>query len=405
VAALRRAAKAQLTIYETTHVTPWLWRHCKSALYKHPNPDHVLVQTRCSIDNFGDFKRIQQLFDGVDAVQVPWNQLLERVRSNRDITPTIVTRRSIGGRTKPSLVLGTAQLGMAYGTLRRTIMPDRDSAIRLVRDAVKSGIVYLDTARAYDLSEERIGDALMGEWADSAIIITKLDPLAFVPADALDWAVRSAVQASIFASCRALRLKSLPVVLLHRAAHHDAWRGAAWRSLLDLRNQGVIGKLGASVQGPEELLTLIRDPDIEYVQIPFNILDHRWQDARIPEILADRSDIIVHARSCFLQGTLLQDDKTHWPRHRSFDPMPMIDWLASTRRHYGRSNLADLCLAFVRSQPWVDGLVIGTESMTQLDATLRLFETPELSADDAGAIVADRPRVPYWLLDPSRWHE
>jgi len=405
VSALRRAARAQLTTYETTHVTPWLWRHCKSALYQHPNPDRALVQIRCAIDNFGDFKRIQQLFEGVDAVHIPWNQLLERVHASSDITPIIVTRRSIGGRTKPNLVLGTAQLGMAYGTLRRTNMPDQDSAIALVRGAVKRGVVYFDTARAYELSEERIGDALMGEWSDAAIVITKLDPLAFVPADAPEWAVRAAVQASIFASCRSLRLKSPPVVLLHRAAHHAAWEGAAWRALLDLRNQGIIGKLGASVQNPEELLALIRDPDMEYAQIPFNILDHRWQDASIPEILADRSDIIIHARSCFLQGTLLQEDKEHWPRNRSFDPIPVMNWLTSIRQEYRRRNLADLCLAFVRSQPWIDGLVVGTESMSQLEETLRHFDALELSPADVSSIIAARPRVPEWLLDPSRWHE
>jgi spore coat polysaccharide biosynthesis protein SpsF len=405
VSALRKAAKAELTTYETTHVTPWLWRHCKSALYQHPHIDPALVQTRCAIDNFGDYQRIQELFVKTDAVQVSWLQLLDRVKQNHDVTPIIVTRRSIGGNAKPNFVLGTAQLGMAYGTLRRTTLPEQDDAIGLVREAIRRGVVYIDTARAYELSEDRIGNALAGEWAECAIIITKLDPLSFVPADAPEWAVRAAVQASIYASCRSLRIKALPVVLLHRASHRSAWRDAAWRALLDLRNQGVIGKLGASVQNPAELLTLIRDPDVEYVQIPFNILDYRWQQANIPAILSDRSDIIVHARSCFLQGTLLQTDVKHWPCYRDFDPQGSIAWLAETAKSLGQHSIADLCIAFVRSQPWIDGLVVGLENADQLQENLQFFGKSELTADQLQQITRDRPMIPEWVLDPARWHD
>ncbi|MDY0883244.1 aldo/keto reductase [Dongia soli] len=405
VSALRKAAKAQLTTYETTHVTPWLWRHCKSALYQHPHVDRALMQTRCAIDNFGDYQRIQELFTKTDAVQISWLQLLDRVKLNHDVTPVIVTRRSIGGNAKPNFVLGTAQLGMAYGTLRRTTMPEQDEAITLVREAIRKGIVYIDTARAYELSEDRIGNALAGEWSECAIIITKLDPLSFVPADAPEWAVRAAVQASIYASCRSLRIKALPVVLLHRASHRSAWRDGAWRALLDLRNQGVIGKLGASVQNPGELLTLIRDPDVEYVQIPFNILDYRWHQANIPAILSDRSDIIVHARSCFLQGTLLQTDADHWPCARDFGPRESITWLAQTAKSLGQQCVADLCMAFVRSQPWIDGLVVGLESASQLQDNLQFFGKPELTAEQLQQIIQDRPMIPEWVLDPAQWRD
>jgi aryl-alcohol dehydrogenase-like predicted oxidoreductase len=175
--------------------------------------------------------------------------------------------------------------------------------------------------------------------------------------------------------------------------------------LLDLRNQGVIGKLGASVQNPGELLTLIRDPDVEYVQIPFNILDYRWHQANIPAILSDRSDIIVHARSCFLQGTLLHTDRKHWPCYRGFDPSSTIAWLTRTAKSLGQHCVADLCMAFVRSQPWIDGLVVGIENTDQLQENLRFFGNRELTADELQQIVLDRPVIPEWVLDPARWHD
>ena len=75
----------------------------------------------------------------------------------------------------PALVLGTAQLGMAYGIANQAGAPTTQIANALVARALALGITTFDTARAYGLSENRLGEALAGH--DDVTIITKLAPL------------------------------------------------------------------------------------------------------------------------------------------------------------------------------------------------------------------------------------
>jgi aryl-alcohol dehydrogenase-like predicted oxidoreductase len=114
------------------------------------------------------------------------------------------------------LVLGTAQIGMRYGIANKAVFPTEAKALALIREAIDAGITTIDTARAYGLGEARIGQALSG--AHGVTIVTKLDPLDQIAADALaETAV--AATASVTASRAALKCDRLDVVLLHRAEH------------------------------------------------------------------------------------------------------------------------------------------------------------------------------------------
>ena len=304
--------------------------------------------------------------------------------------------------TRPAeLVAGTVQLGLAYGAANRTGKPARDAALRLVRRAVDAGIEKFDTARAYGDSEERIGEALIGN--RTARTITKLAPLDDVPPHAIESVVRKRVQRSIEESLTALRRDKLDCVLLHRAQHRTAWNGAAWDRLLEYLEDGTILSLGVSVQSPSEALAALACADIQHIQLPFNILDWRWRAAGVVERLQERTGVTVHARSVFLQGLLAARDPSIWPRLPEFSAPSVVDWLDETARAYERDSVADLCLAFVRGQEWIDGVVIGMETEDQLETNLRLSVQRPLSGDECAAIEASRPRVAAALLDPAQW--
>ncbi|HEY6181395.1 MAG TPA: aldo/keto reductase, partial [Terriglobales bacterium] len=91
--------------------------------------------------------------------------------------------REVAGRSHSELTLGTAQLGMKYGITNRTGKPARSVAVSLVRRAIGCGVMHLDTARGYGESEAVLGEALQG-LQSSVEVITKLDPLVALPADA-----------------------------------------------------------------------------------------------------------------------------------------------------------------------------------------------------------------------------
>jgi aryl-alcohol dehydrogenase-like predicted oxidoreductase len=299
------------------------------------------------------------------------------------------------------LVLGSVQLGLAYGAANRTGQPSLGSALKLVHRAADAGITSFDTARAYGDSENRLGEALNAR--KGIRTVTKLSPLGELKPDASPDEVCAAVDASIAASLEALRRDRLDCLLLHRASHMTDFGGAVWDRLLELLEQGTILSLGVSVQSPQEALAALDRSDVQHIQLPFNILDWRWREAGVIDRIRARAHLTVHARSIFLQGLLASDDAALWPQIEGVDAAKLLRMVSAFARGFGRENGADLCLAYARGQDWIDGVVVGMETEEQLDTNLRLSILPPLPAHDCREIEALIPHVPAQLLDPAQW--
>jgi spore coat polysaccharide biosynthesis protein SpsF len=300
------------------------------------------------------------------------------------------------------LVLGTAQLGMKYGVANSVGMLAESEAVSLVRDAVAGGIRTIDTARVYGDAERRIGLVLQ-PGSPAITVVTKLDPLDRIACDAAPELAVASARESIAMSCRALARERLDVLALHRAAHRQMWGGAVWRFLLDQRRQMRIDRLGVSVQSPREALEALEDPDVGHLQLPFNALDHRWAETGVIDAMSERADVIIHVRSIFLQGLLAGLAADRWPVIAGLAPNELLGSLRRIAHDLGRRSMAELCVAYVRAQPWMNGVIIGMETPTQLVENLAFFASDPLTADEARLVETRLPRVPDTLLDPSRW--
>jgi len=304
------------------------------------------------------------------------------------------------GERSAELVLGSVQLGLAYGVANKTGKPSHGAALKLVRQAADAGITQFDTARAYGDSEERLGEALDGL---AVRAITKLSPLADLPAGASRDEVRDAVDASIAESLYALRRRRIDCLLLHSASHMTAFGGAIWERLLERLEDGSVMALGVSVGSPQEAQGALACRDVRHIQMPFNLLDWRWREAGVIEEIKRRADVTVHARSIFLQGLLAANDPKIWPRIKGVDPPAVLNLIAGLAEEFGREGAADLCLAYARGQSFIDGVVIGLETMEQLDTNLRLAVKRPLGEAECALVQARVPRLPARLLDPAQW--
>jgi spore coat polysaccharide biosynthesis protein SpsF len=402
---LRKAHAAANSTYDREHVGPWMARNCCVGSYsplclKQSDYSHL----RCTIDDEEDYRRIVRLFSEVDdPVHAGWLELTEELSSLPGEPAFRVPYSVIDSRVHSAMTLGTVQLGMEYGVVNHTGKPRRSEAIAIVRRAIAHGVTALDTARSYGDSEQILGDALSGAWGSRVEVITKLDTLASVPPDANAEQVRAAVNRSVSDSCNALGANRLTTLLLHRWVHHDAWRGAAWRHLLELRDNGKIARLGVSISEPSEAVAALQDPDIQHLQLPVNVLDSRWKAHGIDGELAGRPDVVVHARSTFLQGILLHSADC-WPVSREYDAQSCVERLHRFARKFDRENVADLCLAYVRSQSCVTSLVVGCETISQLEQNLRLFRLPKLTSEQCEELEQSLSTVPDDLLNPSKWN-
>jgi len=404
VGVLREAADEATLPADREEVTPWLVRNRNpieaGADWLTGDPDWP----RCAVETYDDFQRIATLLDGVvDAIGAPWRDLCAHLKDRVTGGAVPLPRLATPGGWQSVLVLGTVQLGLPYGIANGVGMPDEADAGAILRQAMAAGVTHLDSARAYGLSEARIGAFLAEEGAGLLTVWTKLPPLRPVVGERPSAAAAAAaVEASILRSCYALRQRRLATVLLHDATDLSLGGGAGWRALLALKDEGLIGALGVSVQSPAQLMAAMAEPTVTAVQLPCNLLDWRWREAGVEAALARRPDVVIHIRSSLLQGVLSDGTLNRRPRV-DVDLDAVRAAVDAAAVELGRLDRVDLSLAAVRALPWAHGIVVGVDSADQLRRNIELFHRPPLSASALGRLEGLLPRVPAKLLDPAQW--
>lgn len=281
------------------------------------------------------------------------------------------------------LSLGTVQFGLPYGIANTTGKVPAEQVGQMLAMAASGGIDTLDTAIAYGDSETRLGQA----GVSGLRIVTKLPE---VPPSV---EVPSWVQEQIQGSLQRLRVASVYGVLLHRPQQLRDARGNEIASTLDMLKQtGLVEKTGVSIYGPEDLDGLeVRNFDL--VQAPYNLVDQRLYISGVAQRLIDYG-VEIHTRSAFLQGLLLMSAEDR--------PVKFARWHELWARWGGwlqTQNISPVqaCLSFVLAQPSITRVVVGAETLTQLESLLAaarravLPDWPDLRCDDVA------------LINPSYW--
>lgn len=117
------------------------------------------------------------------------------------------------------------------------------------------------------------------------------------------------VHEQIVASVARLGVSSLYRILLHRPAQLlGSQGGKIYPSLQELKEKGLVRKIGVSIYNPPDLEEISNTFYFDLIQAPFNLVDRRLQKTGWLKKLKDKG-IEVHTRSAFLQGLLLMSPK------------------------------------------------------------------------------------------------
>ena len=399
---LRQADRGTTDPQDREHVSPWITRKVGRHLTTMPrDPAHDFSALRCTVDTLEDYRTVSAALAGFsDPIGAPYLALCHRLAEWCAKAGPLVPARIVDSELQASLVLGGVQFGLNYGIANRTGAPD-DATLRAILDlAERSGVTHLDTAAGYGDSETRIGAALTER--SPLRIVTKLPP--DILADHAEGSAAVArTRAALDRSRERLNRKTLDAVLLHRFEHYGDGKSDVWRELRAQRDQGKIGRIGCSIYRPDELLALLRDPDVRLVQLPFNILDRRWLSADVQQAIAARPDVILHGRSALLQGLLTLDDPARWPCARTLAES-CIGALKGLARDLGRRSVVDLCFAYARAQDWLAGIVVGAETADQMAENIELFRSPAMTREEVAEALDRIPQeVPEQLLNPALW--
>jgi aryl-alcohol dehydrogenase-like predicted oxidoreductase len=289
------------------------------------------------------------------------------------------------------LALGTAQFGMPYGIANAIGQPGAEQVHGILDAALELGISDLDTASGYGSAE-----SVLGSWTgrDRCRIVSKFSPPPGTPPEPAQ------LENGLRSSLRMLRVTHLHGFLLHDSVlvFEQAWI----RALAGLKGMGLAGKVGISVYEPEEALAAARDPRIDIIQVPYNLLDQRLDRTDFFE-LARRESKEVWVRSAFLQGLLLLEEPAI-PRDLA-GIVPLRRALAEVSNRHG-FELGQAALLHCLSKPGVHRVVVGVESIGQLRSNAAI---PALE-DSFGACREELSRIvgdgvdPY-LVSPNRWRK
>jgi aryl-alcohol dehydrogenase-like predicted oxidoreductase len=285
------------------------------------------------------------------------------------------------------LILGTAQFGLNYGIANRTGQTSLREATAILEIAHSHGMRVIDTAAAYGESERRLGDIGLGRWS----VISKLPLMPDAAGNIRQWVNQSAE-----ASLAHLKISSLHGLLLHRPEQLLGSRGAAlYAALLELKENGLVQKIGVSIYDPAELDQLCKLYRLDIVQCPFNPIDRRLIDSGWLDRLRDLGTEL-HVRSVFLQGLLLLSPAARPAKFSRWQSL-WSDW----QRWLERTAMTPLqaCLNYALSFPQIANVVVGVDKTSQLQEIM-------------GNIGLAMPEVPkelqstdFRLINPSCWNE
>jgi aryl-alcohol dehydrogenase-like predicted oxidoreductase len=289
------------------------------------------------------------------------------------------------------LGLGTAQFGLPYGvtnTRGRVALPEVRRILDIARAA---GLSVLDTAFAYGMSETVLG--MLDEIARGFRIVTKTPPL---DAERIGPEQERALRLGIAQSLRLLRRERIDGLLVHHAA--DLFRPGGERivgALATAKAEGAVARIGVSVYDPDELERVLTIFTPEIVQLPLNLLDQRFAARGLLKRLKALG-CEIHARSVFLQGTLLAAPDALPASLAHVRPA-----LATVRRFLADHRLTTLqaCLGYALSQPEIDCLILGVTGTDELAAALDAVRTSPPLPGAVTMLAVDDPAI----VNPALW--
>ena len=281
------------------------------------------------------------------------------------------------------IVLGTAQFGLNYGITNSSGIVLADEVKAILNYAASEGISKLDTAQAYGESEAVIGGYPFFD------VMTKISGKNFATSTVKITEIRKNIEESLFR----LKRSSVYSVMIHDVESINFGHTKHCLKLLEqLKDDGIIRKIGVSLYTPEKLLEIMSHFSIDVVQVPINIFDQRFCSKKIKSEIS-KHGIDLYARSIFLQGSLLV----------SKTPKNLIKWddsFKSYRQFCMERNLSQIgcCVNFLKSLEFVKGLVVGITKKSELKEIIDEFRFPKPKIDFSHLASTENK-----LINPSLW--
>ena len=256
--------------------------------------------------------------------------------------------------------LGTVQFGQTYG-IKGNIQASVGECVRILEHAIcDRGIDSLDTAPGYGNAQQVIGEFFKRNPSckKNVNVTSKIPSSVNITVDK----IKSIVDDSL----RVMGIDVLDGLLLH--SEDDIQNDEIIGLLTSLLQEGLIRHFGVSVYSPEIALYATTINELDYIQVPYNVLDKRLEDVGFFKIAQENAKT-VFARSVFLQGLLLMNE----PPVPS--AIPYVKKFQEIAKSYGLTA-EEACINYVNGNTAIDYLVMGIDFLSEIDDNLLALAKP-----------------------------
>jgi|TARA_B110000495_G_C23027377_1_gene610813 aryl-alcohol dehydrogenase-like predicted oxidoreductase len=299
------------------------------------------------------------------------------------------------GEKISKLTLGTAQLGMKYGIANQKGNLSIDEANEIIKNAINFGINSFDTAQNYGQSEEILGKFLIDlENENFPIITTKISNIQFNNYSELNFKILNSIKNS--------QKKFYPndpsIYLLHDVKNIEKDSDEI-KKLQELQKNRKIKWIGISTYTPLDVKKFLEIENLDVIQIPINIFDHRLLNTGLLEELKEQKKLIF-ARSIYLQG-LFYLDLENIPENLSSSKK----FLKKLKEIAQMENLtsAELAFQFVKELESISSMIIGVETVEQLKQNIDLLNMPKMSENCKEEIMKEFNNIQENIINPTLW--
>ena len=285
------------------------------------------------------------------------------------------------------LILGTVQFGLDYG-VNNAAGKVNSSNVKVILDAAfEKGVLLLDSAEGYGDSQEKIGEYHINS-SNSFRVITKFSSARLdLPAN---------IKERVYKNLKTLNIKSLYSYMFHSFDDYNKFYPVFKEDLIFLREEKSIQKIGVSLYTNEELEEVLKNDNIDLVQLPFNLFDN---SSRRKEILlkAKSKGLEIHVRSTFLQGLFFKNLNSI--QGKIVPLKPYLEDLEQIKKKY-KLSIETLALQYALQKNYIDRVLIGVDSAEQLKKNIDICSK---KTDIPTKIIDNINIAEGSLLNPINW--
>ena len=288
------------------------------------------------------------------------------------------------------IIIGTANMGdKKYGYNDKKVK----NPTQLIKKIITKKFRYFDTAYSYKSEKNflNIKNKKIKIFTKTIQIDNELKNL---QKDILMNKLNSAISDSI----KKLGNR-LYCIYIHRVEDLFTKNKIILKILIRKKQENKIKKIGISLNNFSKLKKILSIPHIEYIQLPVNIFDYRWQKIFKYKKLIKQKKFV--ARSIFLQGIIFKPKKL-WPKNIKKYYKKVNIALNKIQNKFPNKTLDEICFAYVNSLRKFDKIIFGVSDISNIDKISR-YSKKKMKSSEISYIQKITRIIPKEFFMINKW--